>query len=64
MKKCIYPLQPVWTLDRIRAAFIRTIVEEGDLWSNYLGSDRDAEYVASEYWEAFIEHLHRKDGTP
>jgi hypothetical protein len=63
MTKRTDQLPPVWTLDRIKAAFIRTILEEGDLWTNYLGSDRDAEYVASEYWEAFIEHLTRKDGT-
>jgi len=46
-----------FTLDEIRRAYWRQYHKAGELWFDYLGSDKENEQATAAYWKEFEESL-------
>ena len=48
-----------YTLDQIKKAFWEKFHKTGELWFNYLGTEKENEEITQREWEDFIDELNK-----
>ena len=50
-------IEKTYTLAQVKAAFWKMFHRRGEMWFNYLGSERENEDCTRDYWDDFLEAL-------